>query len=397
MKPTLVAVFLILSPAAAHAGGFQVYEHGAVATGQVGAFTAQANDPSAIFYNAAGLADQRGLNVLLNATITSGAPEASGLPEGDHDAGFQIIPVPSAYMSYGIRPGLTAGLGAFAQYGLAVDWGDTWSGRFLITDAKLQTLTINPSLAWRPLPWLAVGAGFDITPARVKLVRALDLVAAEGQAAFEGNAVGYGANAGLMVNLPVASLGLSYRSQYDLEFDDGVIRMDVPAELASVLSDSPATTTLAMPDVASVGVRARPLGGVRFQAQLDWINWSRFEELSLVASEMPEMTTTIPQRWNDGYTLRLGGEAPVGRRTTVRAGAGYDWAPVPRETLSPIVPDSDRYLVSAGASSPLAGGIIADLAVMGVIFRPRQSALEELPVEYRNWAVLTGITLRYGR
>ena len=39
-----------------HAAGFGIFEQGSKATGMGGAFTAQADDPSALFYNAGGLA-----------------------------------------------------------------------------------------------------------------------------------------------------------------------------------------------------------------------------------------------------------------------------------------------------------------------------------------------------
>jgi long-subunit fatty acid transport protein len=112
------------------------------------------------------------------------------------------------------------------------------------------------------------------------------------------------------------------------------------------------------------------------------------------------MAMTVPQEWEDGYTARLAGEYDLaqGRRVTLerlRLGGGYDWNPIPADTLSPIVPDSDRWLVSAGARLRVSEDVVADVAVMGVIFRDRPSELEELPVEYSNFAVLTGVTLRW--
>ena len=60
----LVAVSLIFTNQV-YTGGFQINEHGAKAMGMGGAFTAQASDPSAIFFNPAGLGFQKGINVLL--------------------------------------------------------------------------------------------------------------------------------------------------------------------------------------------------------------------------------------------------------------------------------------------------------------------------------------------
>ena len=59
----------ILGPASAHAAGFAIFEQGARAMGFAGAFTAQANDPCAIFHNAAGIAFLKGKQLYLGGTL----------------------------------------------------------------------------------------------------------------------------------------------------------------------------------------------------------------------------------------------------------------------------------------------------------------------------------------
>src|SRR5262245_58785250 len=84
MTRTRKAIALVLAapvallPSLARANGFQVSEHGAAATSMVGAFTAKADDASAIFYNPAGLSMTRGLQAYVGATILVGAPNSSG-------------------------------------------------------------------------------------------------------------------------------------------------------------------------------------------------------------------------------------------------------------------------------------------------------------------------------
>src|SRR5688572_33406052 len=59
----------ILGPVPAHAAGFAIFEQGARGMGFAGAFTAQANDPSAIFHNAAGIAFLKGRQAYLGGTM----------------------------------------------------------------------------------------------------------------------------------------------------------------------------------------------------------------------------------------------------------------------------------------------------------------------------------------
>jgi long-chain fatty acid transport protein len=64
-----------LSGSSARGSGFGINEHSARAMGMAGAYTAIAEGPSAIFFNPAGLAALRGLQ--LEAGLTFIAPSAS--------------------------------------------------------------------------------------------------------------------------------------------------------------------------------------------------------------------------------------------------------------------------------------------------------------------------------
>ena len=59
----------IFGPVPAHAAGFAIFEQGARGMGFAGAFTAQANDPSAIFHNAAGIAFLKGKQFYFGGTL----------------------------------------------------------------------------------------------------------------------------------------------------------------------------------------------------------------------------------------------------------------------------------------------------------------------------------------
>jgi long-chain fatty acid transport protein len=406
MNQSLRVVFLLLaSTAVAHGAGFQIGEEGAPATGMAGAFTAKADDATAIFYNPAGIGKLRGLQVYAGGMLIVGHPEAASspafqLPGGKQDGNYSVVFIPNFYVSYGFKYGLAVGVGAFTNFGLKSIWPTGWEGRFQAYSSSLEDVTLNPSVAWHPVRWFSIGAGFDITPARVDLRRSENLVNAESQLRFIGNAVGLGGNVGVLFEVPrvnrpsLLSIGLSYRSRYDLEFNDGVIHANnVPLELLSVLHDTPATATLPIPDLVSVGVGVRPVDSLFLQVQFDWTNWSRLQALQLNAQDMA-LNTTVPEKWRDGYTMRVGGEYAFGI-VSARLGFGVDWTPVPQATMNPIVPDAQRFLVSGGASVYLPKGFALEAAIMGVIFRDRTSALPEFPVSYSTWAVLTSFALSY--
>src|SRR5580704_12522313 len=70
---SIVAVLLCASLASlaprARAGGFEVPDNGTEALGRGGAFTAKASDGTALEYNIAGFAEQRGTRLLLDGNL----------------------------------------------------------------------------------------------------------------------------------------------------------------------------------------------------------------------------------------------------------------------------------------------------------------------------------------
>jgi long-chain fatty acid transport protein len=402
-RQTLFALAVLAAAPAgrARAAGFELLEHGAAATGMVGAFTAKADDPSAIFYNPGGLATQRGLHLYAGTTLIASMNSAS-FGSTKQDADSQFIPLPTIYAAYGLPHDLAVGVGAFTQFGLQVAWPGGWAGRYVSDKASLDSVTINPTVSWRPHRYIGIGAGVDLTPASADLKRSLNLLSTDGSVRFQGDAFGVGGNVGVLVRVPTlgpirdASLGVNYRSRYDLNFDDGVIRATSTPELAGLLHDTKGSTMLPIPDLLSVGLGARPAERLFVQAEVNWTNWSRFQTLQLKVSDpmSPLGGLTIPQNWSDGYTLRVGAEYALDS-VRLRAGVGYDWNPAPSQTLSPIIPDSDRILFSGGASFDIPGGVIAEVALMGVAFRERTSTLPEFPAVYSSFALLTGLSLSY--
>ena len=68
-RAALAAFVVAFIPSPGQAAGFAIFEQGARGMGFAGAFTAQANDPSAIFHNAAGIGFLKGKQLYLGGTL----------------------------------------------------------------------------------------------------------------------------------------------------------------------------------------------------------------------------------------------------------------------------------------------------------------------------------------
>ncbi|HAL87456.1 MAG TPA: aromatic hydrocarbon degradation protein, partial [Deferribacteraceae bacterium] len=65
----VIAAACFILPSAAFASGFAINEQGAKALGMGGAFAAQADDPTAVYYNPAGITQLEGTQVSLGFSL----------------------------------------------------------------------------------------------------------------------------------------------------------------------------------------------------------------------------------------------------------------------------------------------------------------------------------------
>lgn len=82
------AALIMLVPVYASAAGFLIFEEGAKALGMGGAFTAQANDASAVFFNPAGICQIDGNSLYLGDTAIITNSDFAGV---DPDPGYGVL------------------------------------------------------------------------------------------------------------------------------------------------------------------------------------------------------------------------------------------------------------------------------------------------------------------
>lgn len=180
MKAQLLAITAcaLSSVGGAYASSFAVNELAARAQGMGGAFTSIADDPSAIFFNPAGLTQVKGMQISLDNLIVAGqfrfvpsiTPPGAAVPEkGFSGATSQpFIPVASFYLSKQINDRFTAGFGVYTPFGLAANFtnfndGDPantkYVGRFSGTRARLEQYWFQPTVGIKLSESHSIGIG----------------------------------------------------------------------------------------------------------------------------------------------------------------------------------------------------------------------------------------------
>ena len=365
-----VVLVLLFTASTSFAGGFRLPEAGAKAMGMGFAFTAQADDPSAIYFNPAGLTQLKGQNIMVGGTyvrenggeFTGTTPLTGGASASETQKSLDFF-IPNAYYTKTTPDGYIAyGVGIFSPFGLGQEYNDKDTSIFRnqITKIELQTIVVNPTIAFKINEILSVGFGIDWMWGQAKLEKTPVAPGVgnlyNSQLKGDGDAWGY--NFGLLLK-PTENfrIGANYRSPFTLYVKDGdvTISSTSPAYGSGLLGATPSNTkanaTVAMPATFALGA-AYTMGKLTVEADADWTFWHSFNSLPItIRNPVPTLfSTQNPKRWEDVVALRLGVEYRVTDPLALRAGFVYDPSPVPANTMGPELPDALKldYMVGVG-------------------------------------------------
>jgi long-chain fatty acid transport protein len=394
-------VSLALTPTAAGASGFALLEQSASRLGTAFAGTAAAaDDATTVFFNPAGMTALRQSEGVISASGIDIASEfrndssvpAFAQPLGGNggDAGSWNF-VPAAYFALPAGDNFAFGIGVNAPFGLKLVYDDDWIGRFQALRSEISTLNINPSIAFRIGGRFSLGAGIDYQRLDAELTNDVNysavvaqgvqqLVAAgqlppatgaaivaanaglAGRARVRGDDDAWGFNLGALFELSKQThIGLSYRSSIDYTVR-GTVSFAAPTGadpvangiIAAVsapgapLSPSPVRVDLKLPDSATVSLEHGFGEKYALLADAAWTGWSSIQELRIVRDSGATVSVT-PERWKDTWRYALGATYTMNNSITLRAGVAFDETPVPDETRTPRLPDTDRTWVALGA------------------------------------------------
>jgi long-chain fatty acid transport protein len=346
----LVAIAMVLPTGRrAFGGGIEVPMQSARGLGQADAFTAQADDASAIFYNPAGLTQITGTSVSAGAFYlqpefridsASGPDQSMRLPS--------VLPHFYAATDFGTKD-WRFGFGINDVDGINEDWGNTGPLRTLVDQAQLSVVNFAPTMAYRVNPNLSLGMAFNIYYGDLLLTRNVTLAAApypEGTFHYRGDAVAFGVTPSLMWKIDDRNqIGAYYRSPFSLDFS-GSASLGLPG--GSQIGPSSARTALELPQSAGIGYAFRPVKNLKIEADVVWTDWHSVTELDIQSGDPHFNNQAIPAHWNSGFTYRLGAEYHITDHWAVRTGYAYSHDAVPDSTFSPLVPDSNYHLFAVG-------------------------------------------------
>jgi long-chain fatty acid transport protein len=411
-----------------HAAGFSIFEQGSKATGMAGAVTAQADDPSMLFYNAGGLAFVEKTDVSVGATwIRSTKADFQGagaFPGPGYSAKQETLSEfpPHVYWVQPVTSNFKFGLGVETPFGLTTSWENPnqFAGRFLSTKASLQAFDLNPTIGWRVTPNFGIGVGALVRYSTVELNRHVPAINPFTQQAADIGALklsgdystGYGFNVGLLHRVNESfSWGLSYRSKVTVDYDGDARLTQIStgnAQFDAILAAQlpfntklPVKTSIDYPDQASLGLAFGLTRNLLLETDVNWMGWSSFKEVNIdftggATNSLPD--TTLEQDWDNAFSYRIGLNWTLSPASQVRFGFVRDQTPQPEVGVSPLLPDADRngFCIGYGHTQ----GFRYDVGLMYLDFKKR-TANKFRPSQgpflgtYKTQAVLLGLTANF--
>lgn len=403
----LVAVIVAGVPAVAHAQGYGLNEIGSCAVARGSANTsAPCADASLIFWNPAALTSIKGNAGLVGISgigVNGDFTQDTTLRRFKANVPWEFPPSlfwghhdPASKLAYGI--------GAYVPYGLTSQWPDTFPGRFSALKAKVQTIYGQPTVAYQFSQNWSVGVGVIIAHSSLELKQALDLSTVQaapgvtfgqlgitrgtefGRVSAKGDAWSFGGTVAVQGKLsPNWQAGLRVLSPVKFNYTGdatfsqtstglvlaGPIPPSIPAgteidalvgpqfQTGGALVPQGIETELTHPAQVQAGVTYSGFANTGISVEYEWIGWSAFKELPVTfTGAAASNSRKLIEDYNNTSVLRVGADHRLtgtgfANGLNVRGGFSLATSAAPPETVTPLLPEQDRYTLNAGIGLPI--------------------------------------------
>lgn len=347
----LSAVAALSNAESARAGGFELPDNGTQALGRGATFVAKADDPSAIYWNPAGLAKQRGTKILVNANLflhsfefrRSGTfpddPNDPATPWGGlpyptvvNTGGPFVAPFIAASSDFGTFERLTFGVGVFGPpavgnrtFPLGVRAAPAAS-RYDFVQSRSTIIFPTASVAYRLVPWLELGVSghlvlgrFDQTTVAytdVGQCKNAEYQPCDARSTLEATSTSAAATIGVMARpVPKVQLGVSVRTPASLDAE-GTVTPQPPASLPVEVAPGKATLSTKLPLMARLGARYVELDGdfelYDLELDLTYEGWGAAQGAGPIVKipdlgALKDIQSTVVHKYSDTFGVRAGG------------------------------------------------------------------------------------------
>ncbi|MDX9794702.1 MAG: hypothetical protein GX748_12510 [Lentisphaerae bacterium] len=358
-----------------HAAGFGLYEASARGNAMGGALVGDTGDASANYFNPANMTDLSGTHTLLGATAIHPTLDITANGEKNNlDSGW--FAPPHAYVTHQLTDDWFLGFGLYTEFGLGTKYDSDWNLKWSSTETTLETMTLNPNVAYKVNDRLSLAAGLRMmyldfdhrkTPFDNDTIGALPPpfpplpVIGSMSTRVKGDSWGTGYNLGVSYKITdTLDAGFVYRSRVrhtvkgDFEVNSSagtVVPVDIPNPLP--YGNASARGEIELPPSWTAGLNYRPVERLNIGLAAIYTEWSTYDDLTMTFGPTLGNHAKLPRsseqkNWKDVWRLGLGAEYLLTERWSVQGGYVCDMDPINRSHTDTMLPPGDRHIFSTG-------------------------------------------------
>jgi long-chain fatty acid transport protein len=416
MTAKSTAVLLAFLVAAVPLAAQTFEEQSARAAGVAGAFAAQVDDPSAVWYNPGALGllkKKKGATVGVEYSKTAEGlfqgftPGIAGGTAAEQETGSATLPF--GFVTVPIGAKIVSGIGVYKPLRIDSQWADpgAYAGRFLATSSKIDTLDVATMFAVGGAN-VGVGGGAIMRQSSITSSRrlgttvsgALTDVATLDMKTDDVRA--YGWAAGLAVRpSPAFSLGVTYRSPIQTDYEGagtltqiltGNTQVDTLVAASFPFGEDVALlSTLEFPSQVTAGIAFALGKPLLLEIDATQTDWSTVPALPFVFPNTANIDAVVPLRLEKSTDVRAGLTFALQTGPKIRVGYAILDTPQPDETVGAFLSSAKRNVATAGF-----GLDWLDMAFMWWQQDDRDvtTSVDQLNGRYRGngWAVMMSVT-----
>ncbi|MFN0117845.1 MAG: OmpP1/FadL family transporter [Elusimicrobiota bacterium] len=330
-------------------------------TGHGYSFVGVADDPSAVFFNPAGLVNVKGFNIQYGGAYLDINTEHTAKATGVKDKMDSNVPiVPYFYASFSRTESPWAfGLGINSPYGLVTEWKDTSFSKYYATESKLLMYMINPTVSYAFDDKVSLGVGVDyFNIYDTELNQKVNFnpgVETDGNGKITGDGDAWGYNAGLLFKANEKhSFGVSYRSQVKVPIEGETELTNLGPTAAFLFGGtsfkSDTKTEFSFPQTWTFGYGFKPTDRWTIFADYEWADWTVVKQTNFqYKNDNANLTHTINRDWQSSNNVAIGTEYKPNEKLSLRGGVLAYERVIPSKTLEASLPDSGRVALTTGA------------------------------------------------
>lgn len=385
MIKQLLFICLAFSYNTLDAQGFQVNFQGQKQQGMGGAGNALPLDGASVFFNPGSVSflKENSVNIGFTPTFANILFEDANTTSIGRTKSPMGTPF-SAYAVYRKNEGskFFYGLGIYTPFGSTIQYEDGWTGRFALTKLQLKSIFVQPTLSYKINDKIGIGAGFVYTIGNVNLQKDIPVQDADGtygHAELDGKASGFGYNVGLFVQATEKlNIGLSYRSQVNMEVAEGTATFTVPSSLSSNFPSGTFSSALPLPQVATLGLAYKLNDKLAFALDVNYVGWKAYDTLAFDYAQNTAslIDTKSARNYKNTVAFRLGANYALTEKFDARLGLAYGLTPVQNGYVTPETPDANRINYTAGLGYKIGDHFQLDASVFFTHLKRTDTNLE---------------------